>query len=313
MTIADMDCPNCGAPVDFGGGTRATCSFCKSQLYMTDDGIQAASALNDLLAQPPIMSGVDVDQVRQLLQAGHKIDAVKLVREQTGLGLKEAKDVVEAIERGETPELRAVAATTTHGSSGVDVDQINGLLLQHKKIEAIKLYREQTGVGLKEAKEAVEAIEATGLPPLPNPASETAGSVNYRPPRQKTSTAGCLIGCLPMLLFFGVCAGFIMLSSHFMFRAFGPLNQTLQIINADSAVVRAFGAPITPGIFVTGEMEGGGSSSSADFSVPIYGPKRSGELNVSGSWRKGVWDLSIWVVYDENGEEQTIYLTRKVK
>lgn len=43
-------------------------------------------------------------------------------------------------------------------------NQINGLLQRGSKIEAIKIYRESTGVGLKEAKDAVEAIEA-GLEP----------------------------------------------------------------------------------------------------------------------------------------------------
>lgn len=36
--------------------------------------------------------------------------------------------------------------------------QVVLLLSQHSKIEAIKLYREHTGVGLREAKDAVEAI-----------------------------------------------------------------------------------------------------------------------------------------------------------
>jgi hypothetical protein len=115
------------------------------------------------------------------------------------------------------------------------------------------------------------------------------------------------------LLFIGLCAGFIMLSSNVMFRAFGPLDQALQIINSDPAVARAFGTPITSGAFITGELNSGGSSSSAQLSVPIYGPRRSGELNVSGDWRKGVWNMDLWVVYDANGEEQTIYITRKVK
>jgi ribosomal protein L7/L12 len=314
MPINDMDCPNCGAPVDFAGESRAVCSFCKSQLYLTDDGVKAESVLNDLLENSPVARGVDVDHIRQLVQDGKKIDAIKLVREQTGVGLKEAKDAVEAIERGETPDLRLVAAAPPHGVSGVDLDEINELLLQNKKIEAIKLYREQTGVGLKEAKDAIEAIEATGWPPLPAAPGQTGARTTYRPPRRNASTLGCLFGCLPMLLFMGVCAGFVMLSSHLMFRAFGPLDQVLSIINSDPAVVQAFGKPITPGIFVTGEMSGGGSSSSADLSVPIYGPKRSGELNVSGSWRRGVWDLSIWVTYDDDdGEEQTIAITRKVK
>lgn len=307
MAINDMQCPNCGAPIDFAGGTRATCSFCRSQVYLTDDGVKASSLLNDLLDNQPVTRGVDIEGVQQLVREGKKIEAVKLVREQTDLGLKEAKDAVDSIERGETPELRPRATATQHGVSGVDLDEINELLLQNKKIEAIKLYREQTGVGLKEAKDAIEAIEKIGTP---TPAAlSTAG----RTVRKSTSPLGCLLGCLPTLFFIGLCAGFIMLSSQIMFRAFGPLDQALQIINSDPAVVQAFGKPINPGAFITGEIGGGGSSTSAEFGSSIHGPKRSGEMGVSGQWRRGVWDLSIWVMYEEDGEEQTIYITRKVK
>lgn len=116
-----------------------------------------------------------------------------------------------------------------------------------------------------------------------------------------------------MLLFMGVCAGFVVLSGHVMFRAFGPLDQALRIIHSDPAVVQAFGTPITPGVLVAGEMAGGGSSSSARLSVPIYGPKRSGELHVGGNWRSGVWNLGIRVVYEDDGEERTITITQKVK
>ncbi len=311
MAINAMECPNCGAPIDFGDAKTATCPFCSSHLTLTDSGVNVASTLSDLANASPSLPGVDVDRIRQLVSAGKKIDAIKLVREQTDLGLKEAKDAVDAIERGEAPDLTPRAAASSSASQ-VDLDAINELLLQNKKIDAIKLYREQTGVGLKEAKDAIEAIEATGSPP-PSPPGRTTTSTTYRLPRQSTSSRGCLLGCLPTLLFIGLCAGFIMLSSHVMFRAFGPLDQSLQIINSEPAVVQAFGTPITPGVFVTGEMSGGGSSSSAQFSVAIFGPKRSGDLNVSGDWRKGVWDLDIWVAYDEAGEEQSIYITRQVK
>jgi hypothetical protein len=313
MPVNDMECPNCGAQANFGGGTRATCSFCRSQLYLTDEGVEASSVLNDLLQNPPITRGVDIERIRQLVDAGKKIEAIKLVREQTGLGLKEAQAAVEAIEHGETPELTLHVTVDLHGVSGVDLDEINELLLQNKKVEAIKLYREQTGAGLKVAKDAIEAIEATGWPPLSGDSTLVPTSTAYRPPRKRTSTLGCLLGCLPMLLFIGVCGGFIMLSSQIMFRAFGPLDQALQIVNSDPTVVQAFGKPITPGSFVTGKISGGDTSSSAHFNVPISGPKRSGELRVGGSWRKGIWDLSINVVYDEDGEEQTIVITRKIK
>ncbi len=36
---------------------------------------------------------------------------------------------------------------------------IEGLLRSGRKIEAIKVYRQQTGIGLKEAKDAVDAME----------------------------------------------------------------------------------------------------------------------------------------------------------
>ena len=48
-----------------------------------------------------------------------------------------------------------------------------------------------------------------------------------------------------------------MLSSQIMFRACGPLDQVLKIINSDPAVVQVFGQPITSGAFVTGEISGG--------------------------------------------------------
>ncbi|MBY8342993.1 ribosomal protein L7/L12 [Streptomyces spinosirectus] len=37
-------------------------------------------------------------------------------------------------------------------------DEINALLVEGKKIQAIKVYREATGAGLKEAKEAVDKL-----------------------------------------------------------------------------------------------------------------------------------------------------------
>jgi ribosomal protein L7/L12 len=44
-----------------------------------------------------------------------------------------------------------------------DLAEVRTLLDQGKKIQAIKVYRQMTGIGLKEAKMAVEAIEQ-GLP-----------------------------------------------------------------------------------------------------------------------------------------------------
>jgi ribosomal protein L7/L12 len=43
-----------------------------------------------------------------------------------------------------------------------DLEEVVSLLRDGKKIQAIKVYREVTGEGLKEAKDAVEALERRG-------------------------------------------------------------------------------------------------------------------------------------------------------
>ena len=98
------------------------------------------------------------NEIRQLLASGNKIAAIKRYREQTGVGLAEAKAAVESLEAGDsfTERVRPDDSDLT--------DQIVGLLGRGEKIEAVKLYRNQTGCGLKEAKEAVERIgEQNGI------------------------------------------------------------------------------------------------------------------------------------------------------
>ncbi len=90
-------------------------------------------------------------ELKELIARGEKSQAIKLYRERTGVGLKEAKEAVEALERGEAPQTRPSTASYSDG-------EIVSLLKQGEKIQAIKLYRDRTGAGLKEAKDAVEAL-----------------------------------------------------------------------------------------------------------------------------------------------------------
>lgn len=91
-------------------------------------------------------------QLRSLLADGRKLEAIKLYREHTGAGLAEAKDAVESLEHGGPLPQRSPSE-----DSSVELDVVS-LLEQGRKIEAVKVYRERTGVGLKQAKEAVETI-----------------------------------------------------------------------------------------------------------------------------------------------------------
>lgn len=87
---------------------------------------------------------------------------MKLLRS-SGIGLKEAKDAIEAHMSGKAPP-SAPASHPTFSAPGMDkalppavVDALQG----GSKIEAIRIMREQTGLGLKEAKDAVERYERT--------------------------------------------------------------------------------------------------------------------------------------------------------
>lgn len=91
--------------------------------------------------------------IQSLLSQGRTIEAIKVYREQTGVGLAAAKDAVERIQRrGSLPKEQTLADSQEQ--------QIVDFLVTGKKIAAIKLYRECTDSGLKEAVDAVEALSA---------------------------------------------------------------------------------------------------------------------------------------------------------
>lgn len=95
---------------------------------------------------------ITVRKCEWLLSRGMTIAAIKLYRDAAGVGLKEAKDAVEALE----PHLMRNRIALLNGDvSGQIVEHLR----QGRKINAIKLYRESTGQGLKESKDAVEQME----------------------------------------------------------------------------------------------------------------------------------------------------------
>jgi ribosomal protein L7/L12 len=110
----------------------------------------------------------DLAEISALMVRGNKIEAIKRYRELSGVGLKEAKDYVEAMPLAAFQDLPAPAesASTPVDVSEHDLAEISALVARGNKIEAIKRYRGLSGVGLKEAKDYVEAMPADGHPPV---------------------------------------------------------------------------------------------------------------------------------------------------
>jgi ribosomal protein L7/L12 len=92
------------------------------------------------------------EPVLQALADGNVIEAIKLLRA-TGLGLKEAKDVIDIHQMGGDvpPSFDSTMPAGTLAPNVIDA------VRRGNKIDAIRLLRDQTGMGLQEAKDTIEA------------------------------------------------------------------------------------------------------------------------------------------------------------
>jgi ribosomal protein L7/L12 len=126
---------------------------------LTGLGLKEAKDFVDALAAPAPLPGAPaqggMEEVHALAAAGNKLGAVKRVRELTGLGLKEAKDLVDALAAPAPLPGAAPAAPTL---SAAERAELQAILARGNPIEAIKRVRELTGLGLKEAKDLVDRL-----------------------------------------------------------------------------------------------------------------------------------------------------------
>lgn len=147
-----------------------------------------------------------------VVEAGaNKIGVIKLVRELSGLGLKDAKDVVDNVTRGPQRvvakidryaalrivdrfrETGAVASAVTHGTAASVTATSTTVVLPRgvrvvlesvepvERIAAITIMRELCGYGIRDAYRLVEqVIKGTPMPLYPNASVEQAGEVVRR-------------------------------------------------------------------------------------------------------------------------------------
>lgn len=119
----------------------------------------------------PLMQNINTElllaEIASLLRGGRKLEAIKAYRQVTGSSLAEAKAALEHIELGigmagamaMQPEIAALTGMTDGSAQSVLLAEIAHLLARGRKIDAIKVYRQYTGMNLLGAKEAVDNIE----------------------------------------------------------------------------------------------------------------------------------------------------------
>lgn len=83
-----------------------------------------------------------------------------------------------------------------------------------------------------------------------------------------------------------------------VFFAFGAIKssevfeQAINKTRSNPAVVSELGEPIEPGWLVSGTIKVNNSSGSADLSIPVSGPKKSGTVYVVAAKKLGKWNFS---------------------
>lgn len=108
-----FNCASCSAPLEFDGEMLQKCEHCGSTVI-------APSELFYSMSRTPFVDmsalkgrALKIAEIRQLIHDGKKIEAIKVFREAFGTGLKEAKDAVEAIERGESIDISGFRVQTS--------------------------------------------------------------------------------------------------------------------------------------------------------------------------------------------------------
>ena len=114
-------------------------------------------------AAPAPMARMSVEEakpeVMNLLSQDNKLLAIKYIKDNTGLSLKEAKDLVEQYEQSVvivSPQL-ANSPVEAYVPDNI-TEQARSLLLEGRKMEAIKLVKDNSNMGLKECKDFVERL-----------------------------------------------------------------------------------------------------------------------------------------------------------
>ena len=173
----------------------------------------------------------DLENIEQRIADGKKVQAIKLYREEMGTGLKEAKEAVEHF------ELTGSWNVSSKMSISDLEETMEALICDGKIIGAIKLYREQTGKNLPDAKDFVENMDVykalqlqqnsvKEIPSIENENQNTTmdqedsnlerlneQSINSTSSQNTSSNIGLFVGIL-LFLILGI-AGFLFSSGNF--------------------------------------------------------------------------------------------------
>lgn len=150
-----------------------------------------------------------VQKIHKLLHDKQVIQAIQVYREATGVSLANAKN---AIEEMALIEVTKPPSGVRSYDDPVLESKIKSLLAKGKKIDAVKIYREEYGIRLNEAKVAVDRIKAS-MPHDSATGTPYESAIGKDPFAEEDGTNRGKIAILAVALIIALCGvgGFILI------------------------------------------------------------------------------------------------------
>jgi ribosomal protein L7/L12 len=125
---------------------------------------KSRSAARDVATAAEITDAQD-NEIRDEMRAGRKLDAIKLYKDWTGSSLADARIYVDGLAVHPDVSIEDIGGYDVDQGIGVgQIDQILDALEAGKKLDAIKIYKERSGLMLMESKKCIEdLIEELGI------------------------------------------------------------------------------------------------------------------------------------------------------
>lgn len=117
-----FNCASCSAPLEFEGTTIQKCRYCGSTVIAPPELFYSGSGFADYSSLTG--KALKIAEINQLVHDGKKIEAIKLFRETFGVGLAEAKDAVERMERGESVDISGMHIRGSRRATQDDIEKV---------------------------------------------------------------------------------------------------------------------------------------------------------------------------------------------
>ena len=138
---------------------------------------------------------------------------------------------------------------------------------------------------------------------------------SFQQPAQQPQQKGCLgrnwkwmlpVGCLGLILVVAAAGGAIFLFAMSAVKSSDVYKGALQRAQSNPAAVSLLGEPIKDGWLVKGNVQFTGGSGSANFEIPLSGPKNSGTLYVRAINEGGAWMYERLDLFAQSGERVSL-------